>query len=147
MNPDNEGERDKMFGWNFLNLLQSTQSTIEFRRGAASTNAQQVFVWIEVAMSFLKASMTLGTAENLQRVPATVGGLKWFVAAAKLPTDIFDKRYVDLFYSRAQDGAAAQPTPVGKLSKEKASKLKRKKMEDKNRSIMLEKTLNAPYWD
>ncbi|KJX99420.1 hypothetical protein TI39_contig359g00001 [Zymoseptoria brevis] len=146
MNPDNEGERDKMYGWNFLNLLQSSESTIEFHRGSCSTDAAQVFTWIELAMSFIKASITLGTPENLRKVPSTVGGLKWFITAAKLPADVFDRRYLDTFFGRASENAAAQPSPVGRLSADKAAKLKRKKLEDKNRSIMLEKTLNPPYW-
>lgn len=81
MNPDH----DKMFGWNFLYLLNNPHGTIEFRRGPASSSVQDVFVNIEVAMSFVEAAIRLGDMATLEKTPATVGGLKRFIAAANLP--------------------------------------------------------------
>ena len=56
MNPNH----DKMFRWNFLYLLQDNKGTVEFRRGAASTSVTDVFMWIELAMSFTQAALHIG---------------------------------------------------------------------------------------
>ena len=74
MNPNH----DKMFGWNFLYLLSDPKGTVEFRRGAASTSVRNVFMWVELAMSFIQASVRIGLPENLAKIPRTVGGLRWF---------------------------------------------------------------------
>ncbi|PYI09012.1 hypothetical protein BO78DRAFT_459563 [Aspergillus sclerotiicarbonarius CBS 121057] len=145
MNPDH----DKMFGWNFLYLLNSPHGTIEFRRGAASTSAQNVFVYIEVAMSFIEAAIQLGSPESLNKVPATVGGLKWFLQTAHLPDQLpglYDSRYLELFFAGKADSVFREPKPLGKLSAHKLNKLARKKEEDKRKNIAMVKMLHEPYW-
>lgn len=145
MNPDH----DKMFGWNFLYLLNNPHGTIEFRRGAASTSVQDVFVYIEIAMSFLEASVRLGDVESLKSVPATVGGLQWFIQAAKLPDGIpglFDSRYLKLFFAGKNQSAFREPRPLGILSPYKLNKLNRKKEEDKRKNVAMVKMLQEPYW-
>lgn len=146
MNPPREGDHDKMFGWNFLNLLQSSQSTIEFRRGAASTSSTDVFMWAEVALSFVRAAMRKGTRDNLSRIPPTVGGLLWFINAGQIPADEVDQRYIDRLFAGIDQYKSLSPTACGRLSPEKASKLKKKKLEDKKKNLMLLKTLQGPYW-
>lgn len=146
MNP----EHDKMFGWNLLYLIQSPHGTIEFRRGAASTSPDDVFMWIEIAMSFVQASIQVGSRENLSRVPPTVGGLKWFIQAAKLPDHVpglYDSRYLRRFFSVTPDNAFREPVPLGKLSSAKMNKLLKKKKEDKNKTAILSKMTHEPYWD
>ncbi|OBS22823.1 hypothetical protein FPOA_09148 [Fusarium poae] len=146
MNPDH----DKMFGWNFLYLLNSPHGTIEFRRGAASVSSSDVFMWIEIAMSFVEASIRGGRRENLAKVPATVGGLKWFIGAARLPDGIpglYDSRYLKRLFSNIPDGAFRQPVPLGKLSPAKLAKLKNKKLEDKKKTVILSKMVQEPYWN
>jgi hypothetical protein len=145
MNPNH----DKMFGWNFLYLLNSPNGTIEFRRGAASTSAQHVFVSIEIAMSFVEAAIRLGDLERLERVPATIGGLKWFIRAAKLPENVpglYDSRYLDLLFSRKSENAFREPKPLGNLSASRLLKLKNKKEEDKRKNLAMVKMLQEPYW-
>lgn len=145
MNPDH----DKMFGWNFLYLLNNPHGTIEFRRGAASTSVQDVFIYIEIAMSFLEAAVRLGDVESLKSVPATVGGLQWFIQAAKLPDGIpglFDSRYLKLFFAGKSQSAFREPRPLGILSPYKLNKLNRKKEEDKRKNVAMTKILQEPYW-
>ncbi|KAG0154189.1 hypothetical protein PDIDSM_1569 [Penicillium digitatum] len=145
MNPDH----DKMFGWNFLYLLNNPHGTIEFRRGAASNSVQDVFIYIEIAMSFLEASVRLGDVESLKSVPATVGGLQWFIQAAKLPDGIpglFDSRYLKLFFAEKNQSAFREPRPLGILSPYKLNKLNRKKEEDKRKNVAMVKMLQEPYW-
>ncbi|KAH8812205.1 hypothetical protein F5884DRAFT_831887 [Xylogone sp. PMI_703] len=139
---------DKMFGWNFLYLLYSPHGTIQFRRGAASTSPQHVFMWIEVAMSFVQAAVDGGSRENLSRIPAAVGGLRWFIQAANLPDRVpglYDSRYLDIFFARASTNAFREPRPLGKLSSTKLNKLLKKK-EDKRKNIILAKVSHEPYW-
>ncbi|CAG1979937.1 unnamed protein product [Fusarium graminearum] len=145
MNPDH----DKMFGWNFLYLLNSPHGTIEFRRGAASTSSSDVFMWIELAMSFVEASIRGGRRENLAKVPATVGGLKWFIGAARLPDGVpglYDSRYLRRLFSNIPDETFRQPVPLGRLSPAKLAKLKYKKQEDKRKTVILSKMAQEPYW-
>ncbi|PWY94336.1 hypothetical protein BO94DRAFT_563775 [Aspergillus sclerotioniger CBS 115572] len=145
MNPDH----DKMFGWNFLYLLNSPHGTIEFRRGPASTSAQNVFVYIEVAMSFIEAAIQLGGPESLCKVPATVGGLRWFLQTANLPDQmpgLYDSRYLEVFFASKADSVFREPMPLGTLSAHKLNKLARKKEEDKRKNIAMIKMLHEPYW-
>lgn len=145
MNPNH----DKMFGWNFLYLLNNPHGTIEFRRGAASTSVDHVFIYIEVAMSFIDAAIRLGDPERLERVPATVGGLKWFIRAANLPDNVpglYKLRYLNRFFSGKSDSAFREPKPLGKLSAARLLKLKKKKEEDKKKNLAMVKMLQQPYW-
>ncbi|KAA8652759.1 hypothetical protein EYZ11_013371 [Aspergillus tanneri] len=145
MNPNH----DKMYGWNFLYLLNSPNGTIEFRRGAASTSAENVFVYIEVAMSFVEAAIRLGDPHRLEKTPGTVGGLKWFMKAAKLPDKVpglYDSRYLNHFFSEKSDTALREPKPLGNMSAYRLNKLKRKKEEDKRKNIAMAKMLHEPYW-
>jgi hypothetical protein len=145
MNPDH----DKMFGWNFLYLLNSPNGTIEFRRGAACTSAQQVFVYIEIAMSFVEAAIQLGTPEYLESLPSAVGGLKQFISAASLPDNVpglYDSRYLSLFFGNKNDSTFREPKPLGKLSAYQLSKLNQKKEDDKKKNVAMVKMLREPYW-
>lgn len=145
MNPNH----DKMFGWNFLYLLNNPHGTIEFRRDAASTSVDHVFIYIEVAMSFIDAAIRLGDPERLERVPATVGGLKWFIRAANLPDNVpglYKLRYLNRFFSGKSDSAFREPKPLGKLSAARLLKLKKKKEEDKKKNLAMVKMLQQPYW-
>lgn len=81
MNPDH----DKMFECNFLYLLNNRNGTIEFRRGAASTNVIDVFVWVEFAMSFVQAAHSQWVAfpppedPQYRRWPADIYPRRWFL--------------------------------------------------------------------
>lgn len=130
MNPNRNGEHDKFYGWNFLNLLASPEATVEFRRGAASVNTQDALIWIEFAISFVQTSLNFGTIENLRRVPADVGGLRWFLDSSKPSSAMHDYRCVDLFFAGSNPQASIQPKPAGQLSLAKSKKLKQKMMED-----------------
>lgn len=66
MNPNH----DKMFGWNFLYLLNSPNGTIEFWRGAACTSAQQAFVYIRLLCHLSKRQSSWAARKILKRHPA-----------------------------------------------------------------------------
>ncbi|OAA50763.1 hypothetical protein BBO_00710 [Beauveria brongniartii RCEF 3172] len=139
-----------MFGWNFLYLLHSSQGTIEFRRGAASTSEEDVFMWIEVALSFIAASINLAAVEKLSKFPATVFGLRSFIEVAGLPDGtigMFDRSHLRRFFSTASNDAFKEPKPLGKLSDAKFRKLMVKRDEDKRKTVILKKVLQAPSWE
>jgi Putative amidoligase enzyme len=145
MNPNH----DKMFGWNFLYLLQDNKGTVEFRRGAASTSVTDVFMWIELAMSFTQAALRIGLPQNLRKVPRTIGGLRWFIEKAgllKAVSGMNDPRYLDRLFAGKHSDATISPRPLGELSTEKKKKLMKKKEEDKNKNVMQSKMVQAPYW-
>lgn len=79
MNPD----RDRTYGWNFRSIEK--YYTVEFRKPPGSTTADQVLGWAELAMSFVQASLRLGSIEKLRKVPSTVGGLLWFIQQSRVP--------------------------------------------------------------
>jgi Putative amidoligase enzyme len=70
--------RDRDYAWNFWAIFG--KRTIEFRKPPASTTAEEVLSWAELALSFIQASVKYESTEKLQRIPATVGGLRWFVS-------------------------------------------------------------------
>ncbi|KAL4791915.1 putative amidoligase enzyme-domain-containing protein [Aspergillus venezuelensis] len=145
MNPN----QDKTFGWNFLYLLNSPNGTIEFRRGAACTSAQQVFVYIEIVMSFIEAAIQLSTVENLERVPSTVGLLKRSIQAANFPNNVpglYDSRYLSLCFGNKSDNTFREPKPLGRLSAYQLNKLKKKKEDDKKKNMAMVKMMREPYW-
>ncbi len=92
--------------------------------------------------------MRIGLPENLAKIPLTVGGLQWFIDKASLPnqaTDMNDSRYLDLMFSGKRQDDALSPKAQGRLSKEKEKKLL-KKEEDKRKTIMESRIMQASYW-
>lgn len=146
-----EGGFDKMYGWNITYINKSArEGTAEFRRGSASTNFSDALMWMEFAMAFVVSAINKGTIENLQKVPATLGGLKWFVedaARSSGPAAAFTaSSHMQRLFNGKREDLALQPKLVGRLSPDKVNKLKRKEMEDKKRSIALAKMTKRPYW-
>lgn len=144
--PDAGGEHDKMFGWNFLNLLQSNKGTIEFRRGGPSTRLEHTFTWIEIAVEFIQASMQVS---NSLDIPANVKGLASFLRAANLSNGPgeFSSEYVQALLGAFDPYRSIQPKPVGILSTPKREKLARKKEEDRGRNLMLSKAIYSKDWN
>lgn len=100
-------------------------------------------------MSFIEAAVQLGTPENLERIPGTVGGLKRFISAARLPNNVpglYDSRYLSLFFGNKSDSTFCEPKPLGRLSAYQLSKLKKKKEDDKKKNVAMVKMLREPYW-
>ncbi|GMG29722.1 unnamed protein product [Aspergillus oryzae] len=99
-------------------------------------------------MSFIEAAVQLGSPENLETAPGTVGGLKQFISAARLSNNIpglYDSRYLSLFFGNKTDGTFREPKPLGKLSAYQLNKLNKKKEDDK-KNVAMVKMLHEPYW-
>lgn len=136
MNPDGS----KYFGWNFQAIPK--YSTVEFRRGAASTSVNDVFSWVELAVSFVNASLKLQTAAGLRQYASTVGGLTQFIELGVVEgPGLNNKRYFErLLVKRGLDkspNARLEPVPVGELTPDKLKKLKEKIRLDQQMNPML----------
>ena len=80
-------EQSKYYGWNFLNIISDPHWTIQFRRGPASSSINEVFIWVELAMSFIQAAIRYGTPANFVKIPSTISVLQWFLINAGLIDD------------------------------------------------------------
>ncbi|KAN0074047.1 hypothetical protein V8E54_007984 [Elaphomyces granulatus] len=111
MNPD----LSKYFGWNFLPIR--TLKTIEFRRGSVSLTSDDTFMWVELAMSFIKAASIQNSPQQLRQYPRTTGGLKAFIQNAYLPTQpgTHGSSYLDLIFHGKDSSARLEPRPVSNL--------------------------------
>ncbi|KAH6839568.1 hypothetical protein B0I37DRAFT_439316 [Chaetomium sp. MPI-CAGE-AT-0009] len=141
MNPDGS----RYFGVNFLALEK--YKTVEFRRGAASTKLDDVFKWVEFAMTFLQASIQLSAKSDFSRFQPTVGGLRKFFDNARLVEDpgMNQRKYLNLLFQSHKPEEKAEPIPVRleTLSKEKRAKLSKKVEADKLSNPMLDKISDA----
>jgi hypothetical protein len=133
MNP--EGSR--YFGWNFQALKK--YDTVEFRRGAASTSLNDVFMWVELATTFLRASLRTNSARDLVTFDANLEGLKTFLSKGiDDAAGAGDSRYLAALFSGKNPKARLDPKPVGKLSPEKRKKLEKKIYLDSRSNPMLD---------
>ena len=76
----NDGD-DKYFGWNFLNLLDTSRLTIEFRRPPGVSKALECLAWVEFTVSFVQAAVQSGNTlgDDNFGVAANVQALKDFL--------------------------------------------------------------------
>lgn len=91
--------------------------TIEFRGGAASISAQDVFVYFEGLLFFAKAAIQLGDPQKLQGVPGA-GGPEWFIEQAPLEQapSLYNSSFLDISFSGQEDNAFREPRPLRNLS-------------------------------
>ncbi|KXJ87326.1 hypothetical protein Micbo1qcDRAFT_197912 [Microdochium bolleyi] len=136
MNP--KGSR--YFGWNFQALKK--YETVEFRRGPVSTTVNDVFKWIALASSFLRAAIEMDSAEKICATAPTVGGLGTFVYYGARH-DPQDGRYLQLLLAGRHAGDRMDPIAVGKLSPEKRKKLERKMEIDRRCNPMVDNIIAA----
>ncbi|KAK0732465.1 putative amidoligase enzyme-domain-containing protein [Apiosordaria backusii] len=139
-------DQSKYYGWNFLTL--ESYKTVEFRRGAPSKSAADVFMWVELAMEFMQAAIVVKTRADFGKYARNVGGLKKLIADARLPQSVGTNQsaYLAPLYARAgSDTAMLEPKPVKleTLSKEKKAKLALKIDADKKWQPMLDMLKDA----
>ncbi|KAI1129698.1 putative amidoligase enzyme-domain-containing protein [Nemania abortiva] len=138
MNP----EDSRYFGWNFQAIKK--YSTVEFRRGAASTSSTEVFRWVELATSFLRASIKTPTAASIQQFQPTIGGLmKYLSVGVDDVPGVGESRYLWDKFAGLRPNDRLDPIPVGKLSPEKRKKLERKILLDKQSNPALDNIVAA----
>ncbi|KAI1410318.1 putative amidoligase enzyme-domain-containing protein [Hypoxylon sp. FL1857] len=135
MNPNDS----RYFGWNFLAMKK--YKTVEFRRGAGSRNVNDVFMWVEFALSFLQASLKLGSAASLKQYPASVGGLSMFISFAGLQNQpgMNSSVHLNRLFAGRNPNEHVPPKPVGNLTPERRKKLEKKLKVDASTNPMLTK--------
>ena len=142
---------DRGYSRNFLSLMDKKKRTLEFRKPPGSTTVEQPLSWAEFVLSFIQAAIKCDSAEQLQRFPAHVGGLQWFLKQSNVPGVNEHHRLARLFAGQAPM-ATLQPKPnleaYGlKLTQLKAAKkmLKEKADADHRRVLDHAKKAQIPH--
>lgn len=144
---------DRNYSWNFWSLF-SSKRTIEFRKPPAGTTSKEVIAWAELAISFIQASVGCRSPQQLQKVPATVGGLRWFISQFTEP-GVNDLGRLQILWGSEDPNAALPPVPcrpkrlytwqVEEREKE-LERLKRLAAADQRRNQAYAKIAREPYW-
>lgn len=137
MNPSN----DKMFGWNFLYMTDGKRATVEFRRGAGCTAVQYALMYAELTIAFVGAAIQ---SEGVVEIPATVGGLKFFLSKSGPIPKLVSLENLDVLFGGKSELAFCEPKTVGDLSVDKLRKLQKKKEKDE-RKIAAAEVLQSRY--
>jgi len=143
-----DGDRD--YAWNFINLCWG-KGTIEFRKPPASTSAEEALCWAELAMSFIQAAVRYGTPRRLQRVPSTVGGLRWFLDQARR-SGVNEPHRLDAIFAGHAGHEAVQPQfdpsdYIGEAGRVLVARLRNLAIIDQARIRQFARSATEPYWD
>jgi hypothetical protein len=73
---------NRYFAWNFSNLYYGGKMTIEFRRAPGVEDSGGCLAWVEFAVSFVQAAITLGSTGGLEQYNRGTKGLLKFILNA-----------------------------------------------------------------
>jgi Putative amidoligase enzyme len=139
------GMRD--YAWNFESLHK--HGTIEFRKPPACTTPEEVLSWAELALNFIQAAIRYGTLERLLKVPATVGGLRWFLRQAEVP-DLNEPDRLEMIWEGKDMNSAVEPAYEPRkgstVDLQVDTKLKQMALEDIKRIRIHANSVQEPYW-
>lgn len=119
--------QQRFFAWNFRAMKR--YRTIEFRKGSASMNADEVLAWAELVLLFVQAAVKT-TPKALRIIPANVRGLKGFLGLDKL------KPLAVLLDGRTGE-EGVQPTLLCYRSLEEETMLQQKLADDEKQRVKL----------
>jgi Putative amidoligase enzyme len=119
---------DRFWAWNFRAM--NKYGTIEFRKGSASLNGEQVLAWSELALCFVQSAMQTDI-NSLGRVPANVAALKRFLGGAE------KVKALKLIFDGKRDDASVQPELIYKPDMNMEIMLRRKLREDNEKQQKL----------
>ncbi|KAF9644767.1 hypothetical protein BDM02DRAFT_3121354, partial [Thelephora ganbajun] len=135
MNPD----MDRYYAWNFTNLHDNDVLTIEFRQGEGVATPVDALAWAEFVVTFVGAAVAVAASHNdLKKFALNVHGLKDFLTHGVV-SGVSDQSLLQKITGRAKDSADVGGSDPGKLSKEMADKLAKKKKEDDHKQIFVKK--------
>jgi hypothetical protein len=145
-----QGNGDRDYAWNFINLCWG-KGTLEFRKPPASTSAAEALSWAELALSFIQAAVRYGTSHRLQKVPSTVGGLRWFLEQARRP-GVNEMARLDAIWAGHAEHEAVQPQfdstdYTGQEGQALAARLRNLAMVDQVRIQRFARSARKPYWE
>ena len=137
-----QGYGDKDYGWNLWSV--KIKGTIEFRKPAASLTADEALSWAELAMNFIQASIEYGTYRNVKRIPATIGGLRWFLEQVRVP-GVNEPSRLKPIWGDKNPQATVQPRyrPYGDKIE---GTLREKSTADRRQIRKFARTAREPYW-
>ncbi|KAF7511683.1 hypothetical protein GJ744_003846 [Endocarpon pusillum] len=142
---------DREYAWNFWALFR--RRTIEFRKPPACTRPEEVLAWAELALSFIQACIKYENTTQLQKVPPTIGGLRWFLSQFTEAGVNEPKRMQRLWWGRSANAMVQPyPQPVGFWAWEVAARsamierLKRLREAEMKQSLVLARRGRAPFW-
>lgn len=142
-----QGKGDRDYAWNFESLIK--HDTIEFRKPPPSLTPAEALSWAELAMNFVQASIKYGTSEQLQKVPSTVQGLRWFLRQVEVP-GMNESHRLQRIWGRKDANAALESEIVHgpELERDGLMEMKLKQMsnEDIKRIRAHAKSAKDPYW-
>lgn len=142
---------DRDYAWNFWALF--TKRTIEFRKPPASTTSKEVLAWAELAISFIQASVKCESTQKLQKIPATIGGLRWFVSLSREP-GVNEPQRMSMIWDGKDPKALLAPIPNpgggwyfhAEERKETITRLRCLAQADERQNLRFAKRAREPYW-
>lgn len=143
---------DRNYCWNFWSFSRSR--TLEFRKPPACTTPEEVLGWAELASSFVQASVQYGTLQRLKRVPANVGGLRWFIMQFESSGVNEPDRLQAIWAGKDPNAALEPPIPSLPISaswtwdkkKKFETRMKALVERDRTQSGSHAETAREPYW-
>ena len=146
-----QSKDNRNFGWNFWSLF--SKGSIELRKPPASTTPEEVLSWAELALSFVQTSIECGSAQQLQKVPPTIGGLRWFLLQSTIP-GMNEPARMHRLWEGKDPGAALEPIPNSRAflvweGQKKAlamARLRELAAADQRRIDSYKGTAREPYW-
>ncbi|ERF75865.1 hypothetical protein EPUS_01231 [Endocarpon pusillum Z07020] len=101
------GQYDRSFSWNFCSWYG--KRSVEFRKPPASLTSKDALSWTELAMSFVQASSRVVSSEELQKIPPTVGGLRWFLQNFGNEPGVNQPGRLERLWRSTEPGALLEP--------------------------------------
>lgn len=138
---------DRNYAWNFQSL-QFYPKTIEFRKPPVSLTPDAALSWAELALSFVHASVRCESSQ-LQKVPPTVGGLRWFLRQFYVP-GMNEPARLERLWKGKDPRAAVEPIPLPEGTREEIAVMKARlhmlAATDKRQILAFAETTREPYW-
>ena len=125
--------------WNFMNLIQGSKMTIEFRQPPGVVGAEGCLVWAEFTVTFCEAAIkTADSYHTLSAYTEDVGGLKSF-----LKTGIVDgasnSELLNKVFRNVKETQKVYSQPVTVLGQERWERLEARMKEDEAKNIFVKK--------
>lgn len=144
-----KGCNDRNFAWNFHSW--STKQSVEFRKPPASLTSKEALSWAELAMSFAQASTSCPTSQELQRIPPTIGGLRWFLRKYANVPGVNQPGRLQRLWRGKDPEAILEPVPQApelecQERREMETLLKNMIVADKRRIRLLIRQARGRYW-
>ncbi|OAL72652.1 hypothetical protein A7D00_3654 [Trichophyton violaceum] len=126
---------NRNYGWNFTNLLEGDNYTVELRRGPGLTAEIDAFRWVEFVVRFINSARNIGTRWGLSQYRRDVLGLHKFLCDYPVPNS--NPNLLEPLF--AGKTGVLEPRRLGQLTPEQARRLRDKDDEAKNKNTIKEK--------